>query len=331
MGDRSTISRRSLFLAAGAATMAAPLVLNRAAALAQTESDATDMRVRPLETRSLKLGSFRILTVRDGMRASGAPNETFGTDQSADAVGALLKENFLPGDTFVNSFTPALVDTGAEVVLFDTGMGEGGRDAGMGRLVEGLKYAGYTPDQISVVVITHMHGDHIGGLMEGGKPAFPNARYVTGRTEYDFWVNPARMGTPAEQGHQGVLAKVQPLAEKLTFIEDGGEVVPGITGLNAFGHSPGHMIFRIESEGRAMMLTADTANHFVLSLQRPDWEVRFDMDKAQAAATRRKVFDMIATDRLAFIGYHMPFPAAGFVEKAGEGYRFVPVSYQFDL
>jgi glyoxylase-like metal-dependent hydrolase (beta-lactamase superfamily II) len=91
------------------------------------------------------------------------------------------------------------------------------------------------------------------------------------------------------------------------------------------------MIFRVESEGKALILTADTANHFVLSLQRPDWEVRFDMDKGQAAATRKKVFDMIATDKLAFLGYHMPFPAAGFVEKAGEGYRFVPLSYQFDL
>lgn len=331
MGDVSTISRRALFLAAGVSTLAAPLVLNRAAAFAQSDTDATDMRVSPLEIRSFKLGSFRVLVVRDGMRASGAPSETFGINQSADAVGALLAENFLPADQFVNSFAPTLVDTGSEVVLFDTGMGEGGREAGMGRLLEGLKYAGYTPDQISVVVITHMHGDHIGGLMEGGKPAFPNARYVAGRTEYDFWVNPERMGTPAEQGHQGVLAKVQPLAEKLTFIEDGGVVVPGITGLDAFGHSPGHMIFRVESEGRAIILTADTANHYVLSLQRPDWEVRFDMDKAQAAATRKKVFDMIATDKLAFIGYHMPFPAAGFVEKAGEGYRFVPVSYQFDI
>ncbi|MGB3877247.1 MAG: MBL fold metallo-hydrolase [Shinella zoogloeoides] len=330
MGDPSTISRRSLFLAAGVGTLAAPLVLNRAV-LAQTETDTTDMRASPIETRSMKLGSFRILTVRDGIRPSGAPSETYGIGQPAEAVAALLTENFLPADTFVNSFTPTLVDTGSEVVLFDTGMGEGGRSAGMGRLLEGLKYAGYTPDQISVVVLTHMHGDHIGGLMEGGKPAFPNARYVTGRTEYDFWVNPERMGTSAEQGHQGVLAKVQPLAEKLTFIENEGEVVPGVTGLDAFGHSPGHMIFRVESEGRALMLTADTANHFVLSLQRPDWEVRFDMDKAAAAATRKRVFDMIATDRLPFIGYHMPFPAAGFVEKAGEGYRFVPVSYQFDV
>ena len=107
--------------------------------------------------------------------------------------------------------------------------------------------------------------------------------------------------------------------------------MPGITGINAFGHSPGHMIFRIESDGRAMMLTADTANHFVLSLQRPDWEVRFDMDKAMAAAARKTVFDMIATDKLAFVGYHMPFPAVGYVEKASEGYRFVPMSYQFDI
>ncbi|MGL4404265.1 MAG: MBL fold metallo-hydrolase, partial [Notoacmeibacter sp.] len=90
-------------------------------------------------------------------------------------------------------------------------------------------------------------------------------------------------------------------------------------------------IYRIESEGRQLVLTADTANHFVLSLQRPDWEVRFDMDKAAAAASRKSVFDMIATDRLPFVGYHMPFPAVGYVEKAAEGYRFVPETYQLDI
>jgi hypothetical protein len=91
------------------------------------------------------------------------------------------------------------------------------------------------------------------------------------------------------------------------------------------------MIFNVESGGRRLVLTADTANHFVLSLQQPDWEVRFDMDKAAAAETRRQVFDMIATDKVAFLGYHMPFPAVGYVEKQGTGYRFVPKSYQFDL
>jgi glyoxylase-like metal-dependent hydrolase (beta-lactamase superfamily II) len=231
----------------------------------------------------------------------------------------------------VNSFSPALVNTGSDVVLFDTGFGEAGRANGNGRLIEGLAAAGYTPDDVTVVVLTHMHGDHIGGLTEKDAPTFPKARYVMGQVEYDFWTDPVRVGTPAENGQKGVLAKVKPLAEKATFIGDGAEVVSGITSMAAFGHSPGHMIFRVESEGRQLVLTADTANHFVLSLQRPEWEVRFDMDRAAAAASRKKVFDMIATDKLAFLGYHMPFPSVGYAEKQETGYRFVPKSYQFDL
>jgi glyoxylase-like metal-dependent hydrolase (beta-lactamase superfamily II) len=224
-----------------------------------------------------------------------------------------------------------LVNTGSDVILFDTGLGEAGRANGLGRLAEGLTAAGYSREDVTIVVLTHMHGDHIGGLMEGGQPAFPNARYIAGQAEYDFWVDPARAGTPAENGQKAVLANVKPLAEKTTLIGDGGEVVSGITGMAAFGHSPGHMIYRLESEGRQLVLTADTANHFVLSLQRPDWEVRFDMDKAAAAASRKTVFDMLATDKLAFLGYHMPFPAVGYVEKIEEGYRFVPKAYQFDI
>jgi glyoxylase-like metal-dependent hydrolase (beta-lactamase superfamily II) len=283
------------------------------------------------ETNRFKLGNFEVLVIKDGAAVSGPPNETFGTNQSAEAVGALLEENFLPKDKFVNSFAPVMINTGSERVLFDTGFGEAGRANGNGRLQEGLAAAGYKPEDISIVVLTHMHGDHIGGLMEKDAPAFPNARYVAGKVEYDFWTSDARVGTPAENGHKGVLGKVKPLADKMTFIGEGAEVVSGITGIEAFGHSPGHMIFRVESEGRQLVLTADTANHYVLSLQRPEWEVRFDMDKAAAAATRKKVFDMIATDKLAFLGYHMPFPSVGYVEKQDQGYRFVPKSYQFDL
>lgn len=324
-----TLNRRVLFgLTAGA--LAAPAILPRLASAQDAAAPAAGAEPAP-RIHSFPLGGFKVTVISDGKRVSEKPQETFGTNQTPEAVGELLTANFLPADKFVNGFSPTLVDTGSEVVLFDTGMGEGGREAGAGQLIKGLAAAGYTPDKVSVVVITHMHGDHIGGLMEGGKPAFPNARYVTGQTEYDFWKDAARVGTPAENGHKTVLAKFAPLAEKATFIGDGGEVVSGISGMNAFGHSPGHMVYRIESDGKAMILTADTANHFVLSLQRPDWEVRFDMDKAAAAATRKKVFDMIATDRLPFVGYHMPFPAVGFVEKQDQGYRFVPASYQFDI
>ncbi len=332
MTDRMNISRRVLLGTAGAGAVA-PFVLSGAAS-AQTTQPQTSMEINhamPPETNRFKLGDFEVLVVKDGARPSGKPSETFGTNQSPEAVSELLQKNFLPTDQFVNSFAPALINTGSDLVLFDTGFGEQGRESGNGRLLEGLAAAGYTPDDVTVVVLTHMHGDHIGGLMEKGKPAFPKARYVFGQKEYDFWTDEKRVGTPAENGHKAVLANVKPLAEKATFIGDGADVVPGISAIAAFGHSPGHMIFNVESSGKRLILTADTANHFVLSLQRPEWEVRFDMDKAAAAATRKKVFDMVATDRVAFLGYHMPFPSVGYAEKLDTGYRFVPKSYQFDI
>ncbi|RYG84360.1 hypothetical protein EON77_06555 [bacterium] len=107
--------------------------------------------------------------------------------------------------------------------------------------------------------------------------------------------------------------------------------MPGLVAHEAFGHSPGHMIFELVSGGRTLWLTADTANHFVASLQRPDWEVRFDMDKAAAIATRKRVFGEIAEARAAFLGYHMPFPGIGYAQKTDEGFRFVPLSYQFEV
>jgi glyoxylase-like metal-dependent hydrolase (beta-lactamase superfamily II) len=201
----------------------------------------------------------------------------------------------------------------------------------MGKLQDGLKAAGYSVDDVTVVALTHMHGDHIGGMMEGGAPAFKNARYVAGQAEYDFWTDKAREGTPAEGGHKAVLANVVPFAEKTTFIKEGDSVVSGITAMLAPGHTPGHMVFHAQSDNKQLVFTGDTANHYILSLLHPEWEVRFDMNKAEAAASRKKVFDLIATDKIAFLGYHMPFPAVGFVEKQGAGYRFVPKSYQFDI
>jgi len=324
------LSRRTLFGVAAASALATPFVMNRAA-FAQSEPKAGAMASSAGRTNRFKIGNFGVTVISDGIRIGEKPEETFGINQTPEAVGDLLKANFLPTDKFVNGFSPTLIDTGSDVVLFDTGLGEGGREAGAGRLLEGISAAGYTPDQVSVVVITHMHGDHIGGLMEGAAPAFKNARYVACQVEFDFWKDEARVGTAAEGGQKGVLKNVVPLAEKMTFIDDGAEVVPGITGMAAFGHSPGHMVFKIESEGKGLVLTADTANHFVLSLQRPDWEVKFDMDKTKAAAARKKVFDMVATDRLPFVGYHMPFPAVGFIEKQDQGYRFVPETYQFEI
>jgi glyoxylase-like metal-dependent hydrolase (beta-lactamase superfamily II) len=321
-----SLSRRSLFKLSGAAALATPMLMTRAA-----QAEVPMAATMPAAFKRFKLGDYEITVLSDGHRMVPKPQSIFGTNASQEEVEALLQDNYLPVDQMQFTFAPTLINTGNELILFDTGNGEGGREGGVGRTLANLQAAGYSPDQVTHVVITHMHPDHIGGMMEGEAAAYPNAAYVTGQAEYDFWSSDDRMGTPAERVHSMVKAKVMPFAEKMTFIGDGDTVASGITGMNAYGHTPGHMIYTVESGGRTMVITADTANHFVLSLQKPEWEVVFDADKAAAAASRKKVFDMIATDRLPFIGYHMPFPSVGFVEKMDGGYRFIPETYQLDL
>lgn len=323
--------RRSLILGAGAASAAAVAAATGVFSGARPALAAAPKQgpMKPNVYR-FTLGDFEVVTVQDGTVPMENPAGTFGVNQTPEAVAELAAQNFLPADKLINGYTPTLVNTGSEVVLFDTGTGAARRPAA-GNLAERLAAAGYPPESVDVVVITHMHGDHVGGLMADGKPVFPNARYVTGATEYDFWSSPDRLTGPTEGGAKLVQANVVPLAEKTTFVKGGDSVVSGITAVEAFGHSPGHMIYNLESGGRRLVLTADTANHFVLSMQRPDWHVRFDMDKDKGVATRKAVLGMIAADKVPFVGYHMPFPSVGYLEPKSEGYRFVPVAYQLDL
>lgn len=302
-----TLSRRQ--------ALAASAALPIAGALAPTAEAAAEMKGPTMaQVNRFRLGGFEVTTLLAGTRTASDPQGTFGMNVSPEEFAEVSAANFLPVEAAQFFFTPTVVNTGAELILFDTGLDPDG-------ITAALAAAGYTPDQVDAVVITHMHGDHIGGL--GGGATFPNARYVTGRAEFDHW---------SGAGNEGFEANVRPLAERFSFLEDGGPVAAGITAISAAGHTPGHMIFMVESEGRQLAITADTANHYVWSLGYPDWEVRFDMDKAAAAESRRKVFGMLAADRVPFIGYHMPFPAMGFVEPRGEGgFRYVPVSYQFML
>lgn len=117
----------------------------------------------------------------------------------------------------------------------------------------------------------------------------------------------------------------------MSFVKDGDSPVSGITAMAAFGHTPGHMAYHLESGSDRLLIMADTANHYVWSLAYPDWEVSFDVDKAAAAATRRKLLDMVAADRIPLVGYHMPFPGLGYVEARENGFRFVPETYQMML
>ena len=260
------------------------------------------------------LGGFEVTTLLAGTRPVPDPHKIFGLNASDEDFAAVSEAAFIPSDVAQFFFTPTLVNTGAELVLFDTGLNPEG-------IAAALAAAGYTPDQVDKVVITHMHGDHIGGLM-GDAPTFANAALITGQAEFDHW---------AGAGNDTFEAKVRPLAERFTFVAEGGSAASGITAIEAFGHTPGHMAWMLESDGAQLLLGADFANHYIWSLAHPDWEVRFDMDKPAAAATRKRLLDMMAADKLPFVGYHMPFPALGYVEKHASAYRYVPASYQFML
>lgn len=267
----------------------------------------------PLPTyRSFILGDFKITTLLSGSVPRDNPHGIFGLNISEDEFADVSRRAFLPQDMAQFFFTPTLVATGSDKVLFDTGLNPNG-------ITSALSAAGYVPSDITHVVLTHMHGDHIGGLMLDGNPTFENASYVTGQIEFDHW---------SKASDEGFETKVRPLADKMQFLSEGGTVRSGITAVEAFGHTPGHMGYMLDSGGKQLFLMGDTANHYVYSLAHPDWEVRFDMDKTTAAATRRRVFGMLASDQTPLIGYHMPFPALGYVETRGDGFHYTPHSYQ---
>ncbi len=285
--------------------------------------------IRPDHYR-FTLGDMRVATILDGYAHRDGPQPTFGANVGEEEMTALLHEHFLPNGRYENHFVPLVVETGDEIVLFDTGFAPGVNPTA-GRLQQRLGKIGRTAEDITLVVITHGHGDHINGLMTDGRPSFPNARYAIGEAEYAFWSS----DRPAEVGRGDNARMFQshmvPLAEKTTFLKDGATVAPGITAMDAPGHTPGHMVFMLESGGRRLLHFVDTANHYVASLARPDWQVAFDVDKEQAVKTRKRILDMVATDRLTASGYHMPFPSVGHVEKTAEGYRWVPISYQLNV
>lgn len=319
MSVKIHLPRRQLLLGAAALPIAAAATsLDTSQALADGHSHAKTNAAYS----HYKVGDFTVTTLLVGSRVAQEPQNTFGMNVSPEEFAKVSAENFIASDSFRAFFTPTVVDTGSAVILFDTGLG-----GDTPPVVAALADAGYKPEDITHLVLTHMHPDHIGGMMTGGSATFPNAAIYTGSVEYNFW---SGMDAGNRVGDM-VASMVTPMADKVTFLDDGGAVTTGVTAMAAFGHTPGHMAYMLESNGQQLLIAADLANHYVWSLAYPDWEVRFDANKEAAAASRRKVLGMLASEKVPFIGYHMPFPAVGYVASHGEGFVYVPESYQLAL
>ncbi|MBI6628597.1 MBL fold metallo-hydrolase [Pontibaca salina] len=308
------MTRQSLRLSRRAAlTGAAALPLASLTGTARASADMQGVGLAPW-TR-VKLGEFEVTTLLAGTRSADDPQAVFGLNVSDTEFAKVSKAANIPADKSQFFFTPTLVNTGTELILFDTGLNADGTTAA-------LSAAGYAPEQVDKVVLTHMHPDHIGGLMRSGAPTYENADYVTGAVEFNAW---------DMSGDETFEAQMRPLAEQTEFVEDGASIASGITAMAAFGHTPGHMAFLLDSGDKQLLIGADFTNHYVWSLAHPDWEVRFDRDKAMAAKTRRRLLDMLAAERMPFIGYHMPWPGIGYVETRNKAFHYVPHSYQLLL
>ena len=285
-----------------------------------------------------KLGDFEVATIMDSKVIRTGLTPSFGGEAAAAEVKALAAVNRIDADRYEHPFTPTLVNTGKELVLFDSGNGTLSAEYEQlkgrlppGNLVARLGQAGYKPEDVDVIIITHGHPDHIGGLTKGGQPVFPRARYVFGAVDFDFWKKGENVREARKFNRELYVKICLPVADRATFIKPGDEVVPGIRAVEAYGHSPGLLAFHIESEGKRLLNWADTCNHYVVAIQRPDLHLDVDDEKDKAVATRKRILDMVASERLMVAGFHMPFPGLGWIEKTGSAYRWVPHSYQLNL
>lgn len=275
------------------------------------------------------LGSFQITVISDGNLT--VPTSLIGANRPREEVTAWLESRYLDPATNYSHTNHILIDTGAAKVLVDVGSGDRFQPTA-GRLVANLEAAGIDPGEITHVALTHAHPDHVWGMMDdfGDEPRLPEAEYAIGSAEFDWWMAEDRVDQVPELMQAFVVGAqnaLRPVAEKTAMVKTGAELVPGVTMVDTPGHTMGHMSVMIESDGNTILVTGDAINHVQASFEHPEWHFGFDTDKDMAVATRRKMLDMAATDRIALAGYHLPFPGVGHVVRSGDAYRFLPAPW----
>src|SRR5262245_8176151 len=275
-----------------------------------------------------KLGDFELTVVSDGARPIPLPPR-FVLNVPNEEVLKAAEAAYMPKGTVFAPFNPMVINTGAKLVLIDTGYGPISPTVGL--LPATMAAAGIDPKAIDIVLISHMHGDHILGLKTpDGALAFPNAEIKVPSVDWTFWTsdeNEQKAPAGFHKASFGFVKKIfSDLKDKVTRFEWGREVAPGITAVETAGHTPGHTAFAIQSGSSKLFFQGDVCNVPSLFLTNPDRQVMFDTDPDKSVATRRRVYDMASADKLLVSGYHFPFPGIGYIEKVGAGYRFVPAS-----
>jgi len=279
-----------------------------------------------------KVGAFDCIAVNDGTFTYHHPAQTFFTNApESDLEQVLAKHNIQPDhwEELISDYICLVINTGKHLVLVDTGGGDLGPNTG--KLLQNLNAAGITVEDIDQVILTHAHPDHIGGVVDSeGKPAFPNARYVMMKKEWDFWLSNPDMSTlklsdPIKALLLGFPQKnLPPIQDQLDLIEQETEIVPGIHTIDAPGHTPGNIAVSISSADEQLLVIADVIFH-PIHLEQVDWYAAVDLDPAQTIIARRKLFQRATADKALVHAFHFPCPGLGYIVQKGVAWQWQPM------
>jgi glyoxylase-like metal-dependent hydrolase (beta-lactamase superfamily II) len=297
------------------------------ALVAPAQAEAPMVKTQPGYYRTM-LGDFEITALSDGTLRLPVDKLLVGITQ-ADFDKAMKKfHQSVPVETSVNGY---LINTGSKLILVDTGAGSFFGPS-VGKLVTSLKAAGYQPEQVDEIYITHMHGDHIGGLTANGVAVFPNAIVRADKLDADKWLSQANMDkAPADMkdGFKNAIAAFQPYIASGHFkpFEGNTDLSPGIKSIAAHGHTPGHTTYLVESKGQKLILWGDLMHVASVQFDRPSVAVHFDSDNKAAIAEREKAYATAAKEGYLIGSAHLSFPGLGYLRAEGKGYVWIPINY----
>ena len=274
------------------------------------------------------LGDFEVTALYDGALLLSVDKLMTNISQ-AEIRGALANAALTtPLETSVNAY---LINTGSKLVLIDAGTG-GEFGPGAGVLLDNLKASGYQPEQVDEIYVTHMHGDHLGGVVKDGRAAFPNATLHVGRADADLWLDPKKMAAApadAQDDFKQAVAAVAPYQSTNHFkpIDKDGPLVAGVFAISTPGHTPGHTSYLVESHGQKLYVIGDLIHVGAVQFPDPSATILFDSDEKSAALQRRRIFAKISSEHALLAGAHLSFPGVGHIVQHGTGYLFLPTNY----